>query len=83
MAAVNGLVQRGDGRVNPTLRHREHCQRRLDTKTRTADHRELRVRRVRPGHPAALSRRVAAGDVESLAHMVSLSDDIDNAIQQA
>jgi len=31
----------------------------------------------------AYSRRVATGDVESLAHMVSLSDDINNAIQQA
>jgi hypothetical protein len=31
----------------------------------------------------AYSRRVGAGDVESLAHMISLSDDIDNAIQQA
>jgi hypothetical protein len=31
----------------------------------------------------AYSRRVATGDVESLAHLISLSDDIDNAIQQA
>jgi hypothetical protein len=31
----------------------------------------------------AYSRRVASGDVESLAHMISLSHDIDNAIQQA
>jgi hypothetical protein len=31
----------------------------------------------------AYSRRVAAGDVESLAHMISLSDDINDAIQQA
>jgi hypothetical protein len=31
----------------------------------------------------AYGRRVAIGDVESLAHMISLSDEIDNAIQQA
>jgi hypothetical protein len=31
----------------------------------------------------AYSRRVATGDVESLAHMVDLADDIDNAIRQA
>ncbi|SRR6266851_6991301 len=31
----------------------------------------------------AYSRRVAVGDVESLAQMISLSDDIDNAIRQA
>lgn len=31
----------------------------------------------------AYSRRIATGDVESLAHLVSLSTDIDEAIQQA
>ena len=31
----------------------------------------------------AFSRRVAAGDVESLAHMINLSEEIDTAIQQA
>ena len=31
----------------------------------------------------AYSRRIAAGDVESLTHLISPSDDIDNAIQQA
>ena len=31
----------------------------------------------------AYSRRVAAGDVESLAHLISLSEDIDSAIQDA
>jgi ECF sigma factor len=31
----------------------------------------------------AYSRRVATGDVESLAQMISLSDEIDEAIQQA
>jgi hypothetical protein len=31
----------------------------------------------------ACSRRVAAGDVESLTHLVGLSDDIDSAIRQA
>jgi hypothetical protein len=31
----------------------------------------------------AYSRRVAIGDVESLAHLISLSADIDNAIQDA
>jgi len=31
----------------------------------------------------AYSRRVATGDVESLAHLINLSDDINNAIQQA
>ena len=31
----------------------------------------------------AYSRRIATGDVESLAHLVSLSAEIDNAIQQA
>jgi hypothetical protein len=31
----------------------------------------------------AYSRRIATGDVESLTHLISLSDDIDKAIQQA
>ena len=31
----------------------------------------------------AYSRRIAAGDVESLVHMVTLSDDVDHAIKQA
>jgi hypothetical protein len=31
----------------------------------------------------AYSRRVATGDVESLAHMISLSEDINDAIQRA
>jgi len=31
----------------------------------------------------AYSRRIATGDVESLTHMISLSDDINDAIQQA
>jgi len=31
----------------------------------------------------ACGRRIATGDIESLVHLISLSDDIDNAIQQA
>ncbi len=31
----------------------------------------------------AYSRRIAVGDVESLAHLISLADDINDAIQQA
>ncbi|HEX9032769.1 MAG TPA: hypothetical protein VF834_13080 [Streptosporangiaceae bacterium] len=31
----------------------------------------------------AYSRRIATGDIESLAHLISLSDDINDAIQQA
>ena len=31
----------------------------------------------------AYSRRVASGDVESLVHMIGLSNDINDAIQQA
>ncbi len=31
----------------------------------------------------AYSRRIATGDVESLTHLISLSDDINDAIQQA
>ena len=53
------------------------------TKAATAGHREQRVRRVRPARSGAYSRRVAVGDVEALTGLISLADDINEAIDHA
>ncbi len=56
----------------------------VDTETATTAGRERRVRRVRPPHPARLySHRVGDGDVEALAVMLSLAEEIDGAIAEA
>ena len=55
------------------------CQGRVDTETTTTADRERRVRRIL----GAYSRRVGDGDVEALALMLGLAEEIDTAIAEA
>jgi hypothetical protein len=62
---------------------RERCQRRLTPKrprpvTENSEYAAFARRILR-----AYGRRVAAGDFDSLAHMIALADDIDDAIALA
>jgi hypothetical protein len=62
-----------ENNVNDALTPKRRCQ-----VTENPDYAAFARRILR-----AYSRRIATGDVESLTHLISLADDINDAIQQA